>query len=127
MTAEALTRRVQSWLPQLADRVTLGTRLTCLTLLLAPIGDWYLRPLVLVLSAAGLLFGNLSRSRWLWLALALLTGLRAVADWPLADNHAYLLAYWCTALAIAAWNTDRACIQPCHIRNRHRPPTGVAS
>jgi hypothetical protein len=32
--------------------------------------------------------------------------LRAVLDWPLADNHAYLLAYWCTALAIGNWTGD---------------------
>jgi hypothetical protein len=37
-----------------------------------------------------------------------LTGLRAALDWPLADNHAYLLAYWCTALAVAAWSDNEA-------------------
>jgi hypothetical protein len=35
-----------------------------------------------------------------------LTGVRAVADWPMADNHAYLLCYWCLALAIAMWLRD---------------------
>jgi hypothetical protein len=110
MEVEVHARPVQSWLAQLAiaDRAALGARLTCLTFLFAPIGDWQLRPLVLVLSSAGLLFGGLWRSRWLWLALALLTGLRAALDWPLADNHAYLLAYWCTALAVAAWSGDWA-------------------
>jgi hypothetical protein len=88
------------------DGTVLGARLTCLTLLFVPVGGWYLRPAVLVLAAAGLVFGDLCRSRWLWLALALLTGLRAALDWPLADNHAYLLAYWCSALAIAAWTGD---------------------
>jgi len=90
------------------DGIALGARLTCLTLLLVPVGGWYLRPVVLVLAAAGLLFADFSRSRWLWLALAFLTGLRAALDWPLADNHAYLLAYWCTALTIAVWNDDLA-------------------
>lgn len=110
MTAEVSVHATRSWLGQLeiSDRVALGARLTCLTLLFAPIGDWYLQPFVLVLSAAGLLFGDLWRSRWLWLALALLTGLRAALDWPLADNHAYLLAYWCTALAVAAWSENEA-------------------
>jgi len=110
MTAEASARAPWAWLAHLeiTDRVALGARLTCLTLLFAPIGDWYLQPFVLVLSAAGLLFGDLWRSRWLWLALALLTGLRAALDWPLADNHAYLLAYWCTALAVAAWSENKA-------------------
>ncbi len=110
MEARVYARPVQSWLAQLEkiDRAALGARLTCLTLLFAPIGDWYLRPLVLVLSAAGLLFGDLWRSRWLWVALAVLTGLRAGLDWPLADNHAYLLAYWCSALAVATWSEHRA-------------------
>lgn len=98
------------WLFQLKsmDRVDLGARLTCLTLLFVPVGDWYLRPLVIGLAAAGLLMSELARARWLWVALALLTGLRAAIDWPLADNHAYLLFYWCTAMAIGTWTGDLA-------------------
>jgi hypothetical protein len=84
----------------------LGARLTCLTLLFSPVGDWYIQPFVMCLSAAGLLFAHWWRSRWLWLALALLTVTRALVDWPLADNHAYLLGYWCVALAIAFWFDD---------------------
>lgn len=37
----------------------------------------------------------------LWLAAALAVGARLVADWPLPDNHYYLLAYWCAAIALA--------------------------
>jgi len=108
MSAETAEASHRSWIPQLThpDGTVLGARLTCLALLFVPVGDWYLRPAVLVLAAAGLLFADLCRSSWLWLALALLTGSRAVLDWPLADNHAYLLAYWCTALAIATWTGD---------------------
>jgi len=32
--------------------------------------------------------------------VAILTGWRIAADWPLADNHIYLLGYWCLAAAI---------------------------
>ena len=84
----------------------LAARLTFLTLLFAPIGDWYVTPFVMLLSAAGLLLRDLWRSPWLWTVLAVLTGLRALDDWPLADNHAYLLAYWCTAFAVATWLPD---------------------
>jgi hypothetical protein len=42
----------------------------------------------------------------LWLALAALTGTRVVFDWPLADNHAYLLAYWCLAATLALLTRD---------------------
>ena len=37
----------------------------------------------------------------LWLGLASLTGIRVIADWPLSDNHAYLLSYWCLACGLA--------------------------
>jgi len=37
----------------------------------------------------------------LWLGLTILTGLRVVLDWPLPDNHAYLLFYWCLAVTLA--------------------------
>jgi hypothetical protein len=30
-----------------------------------------------------------------------------VADWPLADNHAYLLCYWCLALSVSLVARDR--------------------
>jgi hypothetical protein len=90
--------------------IDLALRLTLLDLLLRPVGNWALRPLILGLAAIALL-----RSRWLgqpllWLALAGLTGARALLDWPLADNHAYLLAYWCLAasLALMARDADRA-------------------
>lgn len=80
----------------------LAARLTCLTLLFSPVGDWFVRPAAMALAGAGLLLPGAWRSPWLWGALALLTGTRVISDWPLADNHAYLLFYWCVALAVAA-------------------------
>ena len=84
----------------------LAARLRVLTLLFAPVGDWYIWPAVRCLAAAGLLFRDLWRSPWLWTLLTLLTALRVILDWPLADNHAYLLAYWCLAFAVASWLDD---------------------
>ena len=88
------------------DSFELAAKLTFLTPLSSPVGDWYIRPLILCLSAAGLLVPDLWRSRWLWTLLALLTTLRVWQDWILADNHAYLLAYCCLACAISAWLRD---------------------
>lgn len=88
------------------DSFELAAKLTFLTPLFSPVGDWYIRPLILCLSAAGLLVPDLWRSRWLWTLLALLTTLRVWQDWILADNHAYLLAYCCLACAISAWLRD---------------------
>ncbi len=81
-------------------------RLTLLDLLLRPVGDWPLRFPILGLAVAGLLAPGLLRRRELWLGLALLTGLRVVVDWPLPDNHAYLLGYWCLAIALSLASGD---------------------
>jgi hypothetical protein len=79
----------------------LALRLTLLDLLLQPIGAGWVRPAVLLLAAGGLLTRPVLRSPWLWLGLTLLTGARVLMDWPHADNHAYLLAYWCLAASLA--------------------------
>jgi hypothetical protein len=81
--------------------IDLALRLTLLDLLLRPVGSWVLRPFILGLAVVGLLRTGWLRHPVFWLALAALTGLRVVLDWPLADNHAYLLSYWCIAVALA--------------------------
>jgi len=83
------------------DRTDLALRLTLLLLLLRPIGEPQLRPWVLLLAAVGLLAPTLARRPALWGLLAGLAAWRVLADWPLADNHAYLLIYWCLAIAIS--------------------------
>jgi hypothetical protein len=84
------------------DPPLLAARLTLATLLLAPIGAWLVRPAVAVLAVAGLVVPALARSRALWLALAALAALRVAADWPMSDNHGYLLAVWCLALGLGS-------------------------
>lgn len=81
--------------------MNLALRLTLLVLLLRPIGSGWLRPSLLALAVAGLVLPGALRHPALWLALALLAAWRVVSGWPLADNHAYLLAYWCLAIALA--------------------------
>jgi hypothetical protein len=89
------------------DPWELAAKLTLLALLLSPVGNWFIRPFTLGLSVMGLLIPGLWRSPSLWVALALLTGIRFYIDWPSADNHAYLLSYWCLAFAISAWLGNR--------------------
>jgi hypothetical protein len=79
----------------------LPLRLTLLLLLLVPVGGWELRPVELLLASAGLLSAAVARSPWTWLALAGLTGWSVLSDWPMSDNHAYLLAYWCLAVLLS--------------------------
>ena len=89
------------------DPWELAAKLTLLALLLSPVGHWYIRPFTLGLSVMGLLIPGLWRSPSLWAALALLTGIRFYIDWPSADNHAYLLSYWCLAFAVSGWLGNR--------------------
>lgn len=83
------------------DWMTLSQRLMLLDLLLRPIGGWEVRPLILLLSAAGLLVPRLQRHPALWLLLTILSALRVYADWPMSDNHAYVIPYWCLANFLA--------------------------
>ena len=88
------------------EPVTLALRFTLLSMLLRPIGPGLVRPCILGLAAAGLLLPGLLRHPSLWIALTFLTGLRVFFDWSLADNHAYLLCYWCLAVSIALCSRD---------------------
>jgi len=89
------------------DPWELAAKLTLLALLLSPVGNWLIRPCILVLSVLGLLVPGMWRSPSLWAALALLAAIRFYIDWPSADNHAYLLSYWCLAFAVSGWLGDR--------------------
>jgi hypothetical protein len=97
--------RALAWLTGISP-VDLALRLTLLGLVLRPVGDPFLRGPLLVLAVAGLVVPGLLRQRALWLLVTLLTGARVVLDWQLADNHAYLLAYWCLAIWLALGARD---------------------
>lgn len=84
----------------------LALRLTLLDLLLRPVGDPAVRPLTVAFAAFGLLVPGQFRSKFVWIPLAFLTGLRVFLDWPLPDNHAYLLFYWCLAISIVLFSRD---------------------
>jgi hypothetical protein len=99
-----LSRRLASGSGALA--IDLALRLTLLDLLLRPVGNWLLRPFILGIAAVAILRPGWLRNPAVWLVLAMLTAARFVLDWPLADNHAYLLAYWCLAAALALWTPD---------------------
>jgi hypothetical protein len=89
--------RATRWL----DPVDLPLRLTLVALLLRPIGGGLLRPGFLALAVLGLLIPGLLRQWTLWGLLTALAVFRVLEDWPLPDNHAYLLGYWCLAITLA--------------------------
>ena len=90
----------------LGDSVSVALRLTAIELLLRPLGPWAARPLALGLAALALLFPRVLRSQATWLALAALVAVSIVVEWPLPDNHIYLLAYWCLAAGLALGAPD---------------------
>lgn len=94
---------IASWRVPAGPTVALETplRLTLIVLLLRPMGPWYARAFLLLLATLGLIAPTVLRAPATWLALALLVGVRIVADWPLPDNHTYLIGYWSLAVALA--------------------------
>src|SRR5262249_32231859 len=51
--------------------------------------------LIKILCVAGVLYRPLIRMPSFWLALATLLGMGVYLTWYGADNHKYLMAYWC--------------------------------
>ena len=84
----------------------LSLRLTAIALLLRPMGPWYVRPVILAAAALMLTVPRLLCSTALWSAVTGAIFVRIAVDWPLADNHIYLLGYWCLANAIALRDGD---------------------
>jgi len=83
------------------DPVELPLRMTLAALLLRPVGSGPLRAGFLTLAVLGLVVPGLLRRSTLWALLTALAAFRVIEDWPLPDNHAYLLGYWCLAITLA--------------------------
>jgi len=90
---------VRSLAERLADEATV-LRLTLLILLLRPPAERMLRGLTWLVAGIAIVLPGVARSSLTWLALTALVGARLVADWPLSDNHIYLLGYWCLGLTL---------------------------
>lgn len=78
----------------------LPLRLTLVLLLLRPPEPGVLRGATWLLAVAMLVVPALLRSSYAWLGMGALVALRVVQEFPLADNHIYLLCYWCLALGL---------------------------
>jgi hypothetical protein len=90
------------------EPMALALRLTAIEVLLRPMGPgWLVAPLVLAGALALLATPALLSSRT-WHAAAVLIAVRIVLDWPLPDNHIYLLGYWCFAIGLALGSRMRA-------------------
>jgi hypothetical protein len=96
----SITDRLESFRARALDPATLALRLTLAALLLRPIGIGWLRYAVVALAVVGLVSPKALRHAMLWWLLVALATLRVIADWPMADNHGYLLCYWLLAIAL---------------------------
>jgi len=76
-------------------------RLTAITLLLRPMGPWFVLPIVLAAAALVLISPRVLSMPAVWLGISAAIALRIADDWPLADNHIYLFAYWTLAIALS--------------------------
>jgi hypothetical protein len=81
----------------------LPLRLTLVVLVLRPPGEGPIRAATWLVAGAALVFPQLVTSARTWLVITLLVGARIASDWPLADNHIYLLAYWCLGVSLTLW------------------------
>jgi hypothetical protein len=84
---------------RLTDEAT-PLRLTLLILLLRPPGGGAVRGLTWLVAGLALVIPPLARSASVWLAIAGLVLARLIVDWPLSDNHIYLLGYWCLGIGL---------------------------
>ena len=75
--------------------------LTVVLLLTSAPDIWYLRTPLILLCATGLVFRTLLRRPALWYLAATLLGGVIYLNWESADNHKYLMCYWCLALCCA--------------------------
>ena len=96
MSMRSTTRAI---VDRLTDECT-PLRLTLLILLLRPPGEGAVRGLTWLTAGLALVFPPLTRSAGTWLMLAGVVLARLVLDWPLSDNHIYLLGYWCLGVGL---------------------------
>lgn len=85
----------------LHEPLALALRMTAVLLLLRPQGPPVVQVAQLGIAALMLFGSGLLLRTDVWFSTAAVVAMRIAWDWPLADNHIYLLAYWCLAIALA--------------------------
>jgi len=103
-TALAVTRRRLEGCPV----VDMVAPLTLILLLLYPVGHEEVRIALQLGAVAGLVYRPLQRVSGYWLLLAVGMGTGCVLLWHDADNHKYLMTYWCLALGLSCAADDTA-------------------
>jgi len=103
-TVLAVTRRRLEGRPIL----DLVAPLTLVLLLLYPVGHEEVSIALQLGAVAGLVYRPLQRVPGYWMLLALGMGAGCAILWHDADNHKYLITYWCLALGLSCMADDTA-------------------
>ena len=78
-------------------------RLTLVILAVRPVGPWFIGVSLLLLAILSRLHAGSLRAPAFWLGEAALGTAHLVVDWPLSDNHHYLLVYSLRAAYVAVF------------------------
>ncbi len=84
----------------------LAARLTLVYFMVRPLGPWWAHVPVLLMAACGLLVPWLARRAGFWFLFTAAVASWVIPAWSFIDNHAYLLVYWCLALACSIAFSD---------------------
>lgn len=95
----SIVRRLAGWGAVIDWNWT--TRLTLLYLLLKSFSDWWVRFPITTVAILGLLVPGWHRKPWIWWILCVPVAAVPIHGWSHADNHFWLLFYWCLSVAIA--------------------------
>ena len=92
---------------RIAERLLTGSTLetvrilTLLMLLLHGPKDWYVRTPLILLAITGIVIRAARSSPGLWLSIAMFILAHDIVNWAGADNHKWLMGWWCLALGMA--------------------------
>lgn len=80
------------------DALEMMALLTIFLLLLSPLSVWYLRTPLVILGVLAVTYRPLLKKPSFWYIVATVWGTAVYLNWPTADNHKYLIGYWCLTL-----------------------------
>jgi len=102
----SFTKVVQQYSQQ--DVVKISAQFTLLTLLFTQVGNSFSRPFIMMIAAVAIVLPQGYRQTPLWMLICFFTGFRVFYEWPMVDNHAYLLALWSLVLVVACLSQQTA-------------------